>query len=186
MYLICSSQTSNLRNAGNLRTTDKGGPYNLTLLPVQVNEIKGAPFSCLYHLHTVCHARSSPITNCIRCAMLARQQRMHSTGASYLLTDRLLPAISSVVVLMMIRQLNIPCAVTQPALLPALTTPTGISSTSWSMSSAWRASLTRGAPSAMASLVSDAGDACEQQHLASSVADYVGMRLVAALLHRCT
>ena len=28
--------------AGNLRTSDRGGPYNLTLLPVQVNEIKGA------------------------------------------------------------------------------------------------------------------------------------------------
>ena len=31
-----------LCDAGNLRTSDKAGPYNLTLLPVQVNEIKGA------------------------------------------------------------------------------------------------------------------------------------------------
>lgn len=30
-----------LLRAGNLRTMDKGGPYNLTLLPVQVNEIRG-------------------------------------------------------------------------------------------------------------------------------------------------
>lgn len=26
-------------HAGNLRTNDGGGPYNLTLLPVQVNEV---------------------------------------------------------------------------------------------------------------------------------------------------
>ena len=35
-------------NAGNLRTSDRGGPYNLTLLPVQMNEIKGASFGRLY------------------------------------------------------------------------------------------------------------------------------------------
>ena len=28
-------------HAGNLRTSDSGGPYNFTLLPVQVNEVKG-------------------------------------------------------------------------------------------------------------------------------------------------
>ena len=27
--------------AGNLRTQDRDGPYNLTLLPVQVNEVRG-------------------------------------------------------------------------------------------------------------------------------------------------
>ena len=27
--------------AGNLRTTDKGGPYNISLLSQQANEIKG-------------------------------------------------------------------------------------------------------------------------------------------------
>ena len=26
---------------GNLRTTDRAGPYNLTLLPVQANELRG-------------------------------------------------------------------------------------------------------------------------------------------------
>jgi len=43
-------------NAGNLRTTDKGGPYNLTLLPVQINEIKGALWTLSILVDRMCHA----------------------------------------------------------------------------------------------------------------------------------
>ena len=40
-----------LLRAGNLRTMDKGGPYNLTLLPVQVNEIRGEHLEPAIHTY---------------------------------------------------------------------------------------------------------------------------------------
>lgn len=40
---------------GNIRTTDQGGPYNLTLVPTQVAEIRGASSSATSSVLDTCH-----------------------------------------------------------------------------------------------------------------------------------
>jgi hypothetical protein len=49
---LTTSTAVSLLGIGNLRTTDQSGPFNFTLLPAQVGEIKGEainPSSFLYH-----------------------------------------------------------------------------------------------------------------------------------------
>lgn len=44
-----------LNSKHNIRTTDQGGPYNLTLVPTQVAEIRGASSSATSSVLDTCH-----------------------------------------------------------------------------------------------------------------------------------
>lgn len=47
MFRVCATATA---LAGNLRTSDFGGPYNISLLSTQYNEIKGMSVHCDFML----------------------------------------------------------------------------------------------------------------------------------------